>query len=523
MNVWSAYRKGANPDDILPMYRECSIEEKTDGYGELNLLAIACQNAHPEAVQYLLEQGMDPNEPSGYGELPLFCLARHSTSCGYVPRKGDVYKTAATLLQGRASVLRKDGREQYCYHLAAQQGNHEFLQALHDNGANITRRDNGGNTGLHLLVEATNNPLRDMAKAQERVEQKKAEADLPEHRRSPVSLQELESQVAEYAQVLENLFLCAVVFMQAGTDVEARNDMDETAHKLAVRRGAKKITALLDGSYSPGDEDGEASIAAGGMTLHQAVRQRDEEAVRAIVAAGADVNEISGDEQFDGLTPLAVACLSCDVPTAALLLELGANPNLKNGAGRPAVAYLFTSQIDINLGNMQKIAAEDLGRKMLRLMVEHGYEINASAADNGDTLLGLACASPHGGGAGRDNVKYMVADEAMRLKADVNLSNISGQTPLMYACIGDFRHMEMIQLGLLEAGADVSKKDEAGNTALHYAACNESARGALTFAELLFEVGQADANAVNNEGKTALDYATARNYVELVKLLLMNM
>ena len=42
----------------------------------MNLLHIASQNAHPEAVAWLLEQGLKPNEASTYGDIPLFLLAK---------------------------------------------------------------------------------------------------------------------------------------------------------------------------------------------------------------------------------------------------------------------------------------------------------------------------------------------------------------------------------------------------------------------------------------------------------------
>lgn len=36
---------------------------------------------------WLLEQGMNPNEASRYGELPLFLLAKKGFSNNYIPRK----------------------------------------------------------------------------------------------------------------------------------------------------------------------------------------------------------------------------------------------------------------------------------------------------------------------------------------------------------------------------------------------------------------------------------------------------
>lgn len=519
MQIIRSYTKGANPDAILAMIKECDPEARASSNGGYGLMHIACRNAHPEAVEYLLQKGLDPNEPPrDYGDPPIFSLAQIQPMSGYEPRPGDIYKATAALLDARASTMRKDDNEKLSYHYAAQYGNHEFLQAFLDKGVKLLKTDGNGNTGLHLIVEATYNPLRDLEKAKEALAKKKAD-----EKSTPLSLAELQARVRKLEDKLQDFFKCAVIFIEAGVDALAQNNMLETAHKLAVRRGAKKIAALLDGSYSPDDEDNpeaEARLAAGGMTLHQAVRQHDAEAVRAIVAAGSDVNSVSDDEGFKGLTPLAVACLTCDYDMAALLLELGADPNFKDGGGSPGIAYMFTNFIDINLGNVRKLIGERLPKKMVQLMVDKGFYINSSVSDVGETLLGLASRSEYGGG-GRDSVKAMVVSEAIRCKADVNKPNIHGQTPLMVACTGSQDNNEDILISLLEAGADASMRDAGGNTALHYAAACGSQRSAQVFTELLFDMGEPDTAAVNNDGKTALDYAVAGNNEPLAKLLLM--
>ena len=57
------------------------------------------------------------------------------------------------------------------------------------------------------------------------------------------------------------------------------------------------------------------------------------------------MNEISEQPSFEGLSPLAVACQTCDLPMATLLLELGADPTEKNAAGKPPIVALFGQQI----------------------------------------------------------------------------------------------------------------------------------------------------------------------------------
>lgn len=523
--IATSYARGtASREELLEMYKQCEDIETTYGYADDNLLHLACQYSHWEAIEYLLGAGLDPNEPNKNDGLPIFALARSASSGSYVIMPGDTYKSTCLMLDARASTLRRDEEDYYCYHHAAKTGNHEFLTALHEKGAALNRTDSDGNTGLHLVAAAAYNYARDLEKMKDALTKKKAGEEPDRHYRA-TSIEELQRLIQKPARQMENLFQCARVFMDAGIDPEAKNSMLETAHTLAMRNSAKKIAALLDGSFNPDDDDpdAEAKLAAGGMTLHQAVRQRDADAVRAIIQLGADVNEISDQENFHGLTPLATACLTCDTDMAAILLELGADATQKSNTGAPALAYLFTNQIEINLGVVQRITAGKLPRKMLKLMTDHGYDPNSLVDDQENTLLHLAIGSPYGGGGRRDTLKWMVTAELLRLGADVNVRNIAGQTPLMLACVGDYGDMEEIQLSLLEAGADVTAQDQYGNTVLHYAAYNSSDHGAVALTENLYEFGAPQADAVNNEGKSPMDFAQERGYENLVKLLIMKM
>jgi ankyrin repeat protein len=138
--------------------------------------------------------------------------------------------------------------------------------------------------------------------------------------------------------------------------------------------------------------------------------------------------------------------------------------------------------------------------------------------DDSDTILNLACTFPRGTGYNHYTLKGVIIEEALKYNADINLANLLGETPLMWACKNDFDVMENFQIQFLEGGADVKAKDREGNTALHYAAMNDSKTGAKTLAEILLEFGT-DPAAVNNAGKSALDIATENGNEALVKLL----
>lgn len=242
--------------------------------------------------------------------------------------------------------MRRDSNGMFCYHYAAQQGNDEFFRALAERNTRLNKVDEQGNTAFHLIAQSYYNPLEGLKRVNEEIEDKRNEKSLPVKQRSPISMEVLEQRKKAVEEKMENLFCCAVILLDAGVNPEIENNMLETAHTLAVRAGAKKLAALLDGSYSPDQEnssDGQKKIAAGGMTLHQAVRKSDEAAVCALVAMGEDINAISEQETFEGLSPLAVACQTCDIPMVYLLLKLGANPSYKNSEGEQPIVALFGS------------------------------------------------------------------------------------------------------------------------------------------------------------------------------------
>ena len=488
MQIWNAYQKDADPETIFPMYQQCALNATVSGYGDADLLYIASRNAHPEAVAWLLEQGLKPNQASGYGALPLFLLAQKSFSRNYVPRQGDIYRCALALLDAGAGTSRRDSCGKLCYHVAAEAGNVEFLRALVERGVRLNRTDENGNAGLHLIVEACRNPLGALEAVNREIKEKRNEASLPVKQRSPISMEELERRKRAVEETLEDLFRCAVILMDAGVDPEAENHMLETAHKLAVRAGAKKIAALLDGSLSPEEEttaQGREKIAAGGMTLHQAVRHNDEEAVRTLVGMGEDINAVSEEETFVGLSPLAVACQTCNIPMTSLLLELGADKTLTDEEGHTAFDYAAAN-----------------GLRDIVALLEDGQ----SRTDHvGNTVLHQAC---------RRNQSEVVEALLRTRRSDIDAPNDEGETPLLLACRNQNAYLVEI---LFKAGADPNRKLLDGFSPLHSAA----SEGNDAIARALLG-GGADANLRNTDGETPLILAAREGHNDMTSLLLQN-
>lgn len=112
-----------------------------------------------------------------------------------------------------------------------------------------------------------------------------------------------------------------------------------------------------------------------------------------------------------------------------------------------------------------------------------------------------------------DNKKYTaVAQALLDANADVNISNIYGQTALMDAVqYADINLAEKIIL----KGADINAKNNAGETALTLAV----KQNRYNVVNLLIRNG-ADVNVVNQNGQTALMEAAQNGQTQMAKLLI---
>lgn len=146
---------------------------------------------------------------------------------------------------------------------------------------------------------------------------------------------------------------------------------------------------------------------------------------------------------------------------------------------------------------------DDTAGAIIQDLVAHGAELNATMDKTGETSLHLAA-------------RYARADAAKRLLdagADANAQDNTGRTPLHAAVAADA--LGVFQILLRNRATNLNARMNEGTTPLILAA-----RLAIEGMVQDLISAEADINAADNSGKTALHWAAAVNNVEAVNILL---
>jgi len=284
--------------------------------------------------------------------------------------------------------------------------------------------------------------------------------------------------------------------------------------------------------------------------MHLAARQGQLEAVKALMEAGADVNQRGAG---DPVTPLLIATMNGHFDLAKYLVDHGADPNLAQANGAtPLYAALNcqwsdkalypqprayeqqqTSYLDLMKVLLEKGANPNM--RLTRKVWYSQYDFDQSGVDESGATPFFRAAYA----ADVDGMKLLVAYGAdpnirtMRTPGRVRTGDVTREvqdvSPLppvppggpaitaLLAASGEgygegfaANHHHHAPAGMLpavkylveELGMDVNAKDHDGNTAVH----NAAARGDNEMILYLVSKG-ADVKQINREGKTTVDMA----------------
>jgi ankyrin repeat protein len=431
---WAVYRGDLEAADLLiaagANVRAATREEVTP-------LAMACLEGSVPMVERLLKAGADPRERGPNGETMLMFAARN----------------------GRVELIRR-------------------LVAA---GVDVNARENiRGTTALMwAIVERHSEAVRALLAAGADPAIKSGPAGLPQNYLAP----RLNVQNVEQAQ-------------------ERRRRAAAAGRTYAEQLELERKQGLLAGPPGPpaddNDNDNVAVVAGlvggggGGLTaLVFAAREGDLESTRALLDAGADVNQTT---EY-GWTPLLTAVNNRNYAVASLLAERGADVNIANKGGWTPL-YLATDNRNIEGGDYPVPKPDRDHLEIIRILLEKGANPNARIRENTLTRTIFT-------------MQWFFED---------------GATPFVRAAQSS--DTELMKL-LLQHGADPKIATANGDSALTAAAgigwvegvtYERSREANVEAVRMLLDLGL-DPNHANGEGRTPLMGAALKGRNAVIQLL----
>jgi len=307
----------------------------------------------------------------------------------------------------------------------------------------------------------------------------------------------------------------------AASDTGSSPEETAAAARIAeLRKEVAKLSAIVDDlekKASAKPERRRGVTVFGGMTaLLFAARDGNADAVRALVEAGANVNNPGAGEK---MSPLVMAIVNGHFDIASYLLEHNADPNMANIEGLTPLYATIDMQWAPYAWRPQPIASQEHTSylELMKLLLDHGANPNARLTRKvwfrslpGDNTW----VDPAGATAFWRSAQA-VDIPAMRLLvnagADAKLPTFEGVTPLMVAAgLGwatNFSRnapnawMDAVKY-CVDLGLDVNAKSRKGYTALHGTAF----LGNNELIQYLIDKG-ADPTAVAGDKNTIVDMA----------------
>ena len=284
-------------------------------------------------MNMLIEYGVDVNAQDNKGKTALTTALQESD-----------YEVIELLLKAGANANKanKDGRTslmlESLYHDKA------IIKMLIEYGADVNAQDNYGTNALMLAASTPDLEITKMLL--------KAGADInavDRYGNKVISfiINQLclnfdsDEDYSDLSEIRDELEETINALIEAGTDINAQNNLGETALMLAVKIFDSEITKMLiraDANVNATDKNGNAALSF--MFQQLALRYEsfpyvNKGVVNALIEAGADINA----QNNRGETALMHAVRVSDSETIRWLINAGADVNIKAYNGDTAILY----------------------------------------------------------------------------------------------------------------------------------------------------------------------------------------
>jgi ankyrin repeat protein len=436
-------------------------------------VADAAMRGDSAAVRKLLTQKADVNAPQADG----------ATALHWAVHRGDA-ATVDLLLNAGANAKVANNYGATPLSLAAESGNAAITRRLLDAGADANGRLLNGETVLMMAARTGNVPtmrvLLDRGADVNAKETSRGTTALmwAAAQRHPAAVQLLVDRGAGVSAISAPAWQASPVRYGKASDPRPSQGRNQD---LSVSQIGPRNLRRSDG---------------GGLTpLVFAVRANDLESVRILIAAGADVNQVTNY----GWSPLLVATQNRYYQLGSFLLDRGADPNLVNkGAWSPL--YVAVDNRNAEGGDYPLRRADLDHLEFIKKLIDKGADVNWRVQESTWFRTVFTSQWVHEDGATAFWRAAQSSDLAvMRLLldhgADPNIATNIGVTPLQVAAgigwVAGITHewsedanVETVKL-LLSLGNDPNAQAQTGRTALHGA----GHKGATKVIQALVDAG----------------------------------
>ena len=349
------------------------MEDENENFTFDSALLESSQSGNNEAVQFLLDLGVNVNYSNSEGKTALM-----------LPSEAGHEEAVQTLVSAEANVDLQDSAGQTALILACEAGHEEVVQTLVSAGANVNLQDCVGLTALILASEA----------GHEEVVQTLVSAGANVNLQDCVGLTALIlASKAGHEEVVQTL-------VSAGANVNLQDCVGLTALILASKAGHEEVVqTLVSAGANVNLQDSALETA-----LMLASEGGHEEVVQTLVSAGANVNL----QDCVGLTALILASEGGHEEVVQTLVSAGANVNLQDSALETALM----------------LASRNVGIICCLLLANANLDIQRN---DGNTALHIACYKGHN----------TVIELLLSYHASPVIKNTKDDTPFMASVRGN--------------------------------------------------------------------------------------
>jgi ankyrin repeat protein len=459
---WAVYRADPALTDLL---LQAGANPRVANLEGTTPLWLACMNGNAAIMESLLKAGADPNEALPRGETALMMASR----------TGNVAAMKVLLDRGAQVNARESLRGTTALMWAADQGHADAMQLLIERGADLNVRSNPAPRGRTAYLGKANDPRRS-----NRALAAAAAGASPE----------------EVARLAQREPRQAAPPAAGGQDQQPAAGAQPAAQQPGAAPAAPAQGQPAAAAAQPQGNDQEEDLSGGALPpLAFAARANSIDAVKILLAAGADINQTTGY----GWTPLLIATQNRFYQLGSFLLDSGADPNKANN-GDWTPLYLAVDNRNIEGGDYPVRKGDMNHLDFIKKLLDKGADVNARMKDSTETRTVFTNQWLDEDGATAFLRASQSADlEVMRLLlahgADPKIATAIDVTALQVAAgIGwvegltyewsEQANVEAVKL-LLDLGVDPNVQADTGRTALHGA----GHKGRLAVIQMLVDHG----------------------------------